>query len=58
MNNMELSAGTAFFAALIIFFVGMLIICWIADIIQRWQDKRHPKQRKKPLSFNDHRFMR
>lgn len=60
--NMELSAGAAFFAAMILLFGGMSIICWIADIIQKWHNKRHPKPKKKPLSFsdilNDPRFRR
>ena len=55
---MELSAGSAFFAALIVLFGGFGIACWIADIIQKWHDERHPKQKKKPLSFNDPRFRR
>ena len=54
--NMELSAGSAFFAALILLFGVMAIVCWIADIIQKLRDKRHPKPKKKPLSFNDPRF--
>jgi hypothetical protein len=55
---MELSAGSAFFAALIVLFGGLGIACWIADIIQKWYDKRHPRPKKKPLSFNDPRFRR
>lgn len=55
---MELSAGAAFFAAMIILFGSIAVICWIADIIQKWHDKRHPKPKRKPLSFNDTRFMR
>lgn len=55
---MELSAGAAFFAAMILLFGGMSIICWIVDIVQKCHDKRHPKPKKKPLSFNDPRFRR
>ena len=55
---MELSAGAAFFAALIVLFGGMALIGWICDIILRWQDKCHPKPKKKPLSINDTRFRR
>lgn len=55
---MELSAGAALFAALILLFGVMSIVCWIADIIQKWHDKRHPTPKKKPLSFNDPRFRR
>lgn len=55
---MELSAGAAFFAAMILLFGGLGIACWIADIVRKWRDKRHPKPKKKPLSFNDPRFRR
>ena len=55
---MELSAGSAFFAALIVLFGGLGIVFWIADIIQKWHNKRHPKPKKKPLSFYDPRFRR
>lgn len=55
---MELSAGAALFAALILLFGVMMIVCWIADIIQKRHDKRHPKTKKKSLSINDPRFRR
>ena len=55
---MELSAGAAFFAAMFIILGSMAIIGWIADIIKKWHDKRHPKTKKKSLSINDPRFMR
>lgn len=58
LSDMELSAGAALFAALILLFGVLAIVCWIADIIQKWRDKRHPKPKKKPLSFNDSRFRR
>lgn len=50
---MELSTGAALFAALILLFGVMAIVCWIADIIQKWHDKRHPQQKRKPLSIAD-----
>ena len=48
---MELSAGSALFAALIVLLGGLGSVCWIVDLIQRWHDKRHPKPKKKPLSI-------
>lgn len=34
----------------------LAFILWMCDIVQKWQDKRYPKQKKMPLSINDHRF--
>lgn len=50
---MELSAGSAFFAAMIVLFGGLGIACWIADIIHKWHDKRHPQPKRKPHSITD-----
>ena len=50
---MELSAGAGILAAMILLFVGFSIVCWIADIIRKWHDKRHPKPKRKPLSITD-----
>lgn len=50
---MELSAGAALFAALILLFGVMAIVCWIADIIRKWHNKRHPQPKRKPLSITD-----
>lgn len=52
---MELSAGAALFAALIVLFAAIAAIAWVADVIQKWREKRHPKPEKKPLKFNDYR---
>lgn len=50
---MELSAGAALFAALILLFGVMAIVCWIVDIIRKWHNKRHPQPKRKPLSITD-----
>ena len=50
---MELSAGAALFAALILLFGTLAIICLVADIIRKLHNKRHPQQKRKPLSFAD-----
>lgn len=51
---MELSAGAALFAALFVLFGTLAIVGWIADIIQKWHDKRHPKPKKKSRSITDY----
>lgn len=51
---MELSAGAALFAALIVLFGGLALIGWIADTVRKLHDKRHPKPKKKPLSIKDY----
>lgn len=51
---MKLSAGAALFAALIVLFGGIALISWIVDILQKWNDKRHPQPKKKPLSIKDY----
>ena len=43
----------ALFAALILLFGVMAIVCWIADIIRKWHNKRHPQPKRKPLSITD-----
>ncbi len=50
---MGFSAGAAFFAAMFIIFGSMAIICWIADVIQKWHDKKHPQPKRKPRSITD-----
>lgn len=50
---MELSAGAALFAALIVLFGGLALVGWIVDTVRKLHDKRHPKPKKKPLSITD-----
>lgn len=52
---MELSAGAALSAALIILLIGIVVVAWVADAVQKWREKKHPKPEKKPLKFNDYR---
>lgn len=50
---MELSAGAALFAALIVLFGGLALIGWIVDTVQKWHDKRCPRPKKRSLSITD-----